>query len=259
MKPIILLAVGTLAIGSTLSLDAAPAEEKPDYAEFSKLLQQAVTAQMPKQFEDRSSWGKTIPIPDKLRLSGLRTRVKVGDKEELPHGHWKRTRVWVDDPAKNVQIQVRDVRKVDAKNTRVQVAATVALHCERERQQWSKGLLLIGLLVQADATVNVALDCDVAISLNTNKFPPELQIEPKVVDCQLNLKEFELIRVGKLIEGKEARELGNELKDILKQLIRLYEPDVQERANKAIAKSLKEGKGSISAEMLLKAGVTPKR
>src|SRR5436190_1189553 len=150
MKPIHLLAACALAVGLALGSHAAADEEKPDYAEFSKLIHQAVTAQMPKQYEDRSSWGKTIPIPDKLRL--------------------------------------------------------------------------IGLTVQADATVNVALDCDVAITLNTNKFPPELQIEPKVVDCQLDLKEFELIRVGKLIEGKDARELGNELKDILKQLIRLYEP-----------------------------------
>ena len=54
----------------------------------------------------------------------------------------------------------------------------------------------------------------------------EIQVEPKVVDCQLDLKEFELIRVGKLIEGKDARELGNELKDILKELIRLYDQNL---------------------------------
>jgi hypothetical protein len=258
MKPTKLLAAFTLAIATSLGLYAAPAEEKPDNTEFSKLIHQAVIAQAPKQYEDRSSWGKTIPIPDKLRLPGLRTRVKVGDKEELPHDHWKRTRVWVDDPAKNIQIQVRDVRKVDDKITRVQVEATVALHAERERQQWSKGLHLFSLTVRADATVGVTLDCDVAITLNTSKFPPELKIEPKVADCQLELKEFDLIRVGKLIEGADARELGNELKDILKQLIRLYEPDVKERTNQAIAKGLKEGKGAISAESLLKAGVSPK-
>ncbi len=234
-----------------LALPAAGADDKPEYAEFAKLIHQAFVAQAPKEYEDRSAWGKTIPIPDRLRFPRLRrTVVKVGDRMELPHGTWKRTKVWIDDPNKDVKLVVRDVRKIDAKTARVSVEATVNLHGEREWKKWEKGLSLFGLTAQADAVVAVALECDVAITLNTSKFPPELVVEPKVIDCKLELKDFAPRRVGRVFVEAE---IDDELKAVLNDMLRAYEPGVKERANKAIAKGLKEGKGKISADALLKA------
>lgn len=249
----------TLFLTAVLTGLAAAADEdkpptRPDYSSLAKLIHAAVIPKLPKEIEDRSHWGQTIPDPGNLRLPRLpRTRLKVGDKEELAHGQWVRTRLWLDDPAKDVQIEVRDLRKTDPKTVQLQVAATVRGHGERERRQYEKGLLLFGLPVQADAVVVLVLDFDVALSLNTDKFPPEVIVEPKVTRTELELKEFEVRKVGKITVGEKGRELGNELKGVLQEQLKKLEPALKEKANEAIARSLKEGKGTISAETLLKA------
>src|SRR5262245_46294329 len=183
----ILAASAAWLLCGALSLQA---DNKPDYADLSKRIHQAVIPSVPKEWEDYTDWGTTIPIPDKIRLTGLRTRVKVGDREELPHGGWKRTKLWFDDPPKNIQLEVRDLRKQESGSYRLLLDATVALHGERQRKQWSRGLLLFDITARADAVVTVGLDFDVKAKLNITKFPPELEVEPKVLESRLLLKQF---------------------------------------------------------------------
>src|SRR5262249_35062657 len=117
--------------------------------------------------------------------------------------------------------------------------------------QWSRGLLLFDITAQADAVVTVGLDFDVTAKLNVTKFPPELQVEPKVLESRLLLNDFKLRKVGNLLQGEEALRLGNELKGIIQDRLKQHEPEIVEKANVAIAKALKEGKGKISAGSLL--------
>lgn len=238
--------------------DKPPEKDKADYTELARLIHAAVVPSIPKQHEDRSGWGKTIPDPGNLKVDGLRTHIKVGDKVELPHGKWVRTRFWLDDPAKDISIEVRQLRKLDAKTLRIQVAATAPVHGEREWKQWDKGLLLLSVPVEADAMVVVVLDCDVVVKLDSKSFPPEVQVEPKVVESQLELKEFTLKRVGKLPLGERAQKLGDELKGSLQESLRKQEPAVKEKANQAIAKGLKQGKGRLSPAVLLQLKPTSK-
>jgi hypothetical protein len=248
------IALGLVALGFIAAATSAPADEKAKYAELSQLLQQTVVAHIPKEINDYSEWNKTIPVaPGGLRLPGAkRTVLKVGDKDEWPHGTWKRTKIWFDDPAKDIKVAVKSFRKDEGKPYQVQIEANVKLHGERERQQWTKGILLIGVTAQADAVVTVTLDCEATASFNIAKLPPELQIAPKVVDTRLTLNQFQLNNVGNIIQGELARELGNELKGTIQNMLHAREPQMTEFANKAIAKSLKDGKVAVSAATLLK-------
>ena len=135
----------------------------------------------PKRFEDKSQWGKTIPLPPVVRLPRLRrTVVQVEGREEVPDGPWKRTVVWLDDPAKDISIRVLDVQQQEPARYKVKVAAAVAFHSERERQQWKNGVKLVGISIQADAKIAADVTCDVKISFDTSKFPPDVLAEPKV-------------------------------------------------------------------------------
>jgi uncharacterized protein (TIGR03067 family) len=237
-----------------------PSEPRAEYAELSKFIQKIVVKDLPKEFTDASEWGKTIPIPAKLRLPNLRTRVKVGDHEELPHGLWKKSRAWLDDPAEDVTIHVRDLRKLESgKGHRLGLDITVALNAIQDIQHWQKGLATVGASAQARAVVLVALDIDVAVAVNGKKFPPELRVEPSVVDSKLLLKEFDLQRVtplfglGTNLEGDKAREIGNELKGAVQALMTARDGELRDRANRAIVQALQEGKGNISAASLFKA------
>jgi hypothetical protein len=251
------LELAAVAVGLVLVSAAARAEDKPadkpDHAELARLIHAAVVPHIPKEFEESSGWGKTVPDPGNLRLTRLRTRIRVGDKEELPHGAWIRTKVTLDDPAKDVRIEVRDLKKCDRNTLQIQLAVTVSCHAERERKQWDNGLPLLGLTAQADVTVVVVLNCDVGLSLNVAKFPPEVVIEPRVTKAQLEVKKLEPKQIGNIVLGDRARRLANELKGVFEELLKQYEPVIKERANEAIARSLKEGKASLSPAALLKA------
>lgn len=245
----------------TPKADTPKAEAKKDFSEFSKLLHRMVVKEIPKEIEDDSGWGPTIPLPDKVILPKLqRTFVKVGDRLEVPHGTWKRFRVTFADPAKDVQIAVKDFTKVDAKNYKLAVDAEAVMSGEGELKQWKNGVALFGATAQADAVIGVALVIDVNVSLVPKKFPPELSIKPKLADLKVDLKEFNLKRVNNQaakileigIEAGPARQLGNELKGYLQTIVKKFEPQIMEQANEAIAQSIKEGKGTISASSLLK-------
>jgi hypothetical protein len=244
---------------------AAKPPAKPDYTEFSKLLQKLAAAKIPKMYEDTSGWGQTVPVPDKLRFPGLRTLIRVGNRMELPHGLWRKVKVWMNDPAKDLRISVRDVKRINPKTMRVSVQADATFGTAVQAQLWQKGLALPGFAGRADATIGVLVDCDVAMELVTTKFPPQLKVEPKVANLKTDLRDFNLrevstLRLGKVLEGERAKEVGNQYKGILQDLMHSAEPTVKDYANEAIAKSIKEGKGTLGADALFKmlGAATPK-
>jgi len=231
----------------------ARAADKEAEEQFARLIHDAVVAKMPKQYEDQSGWGKTVPIMDGVKLANLRTKVKVGDHEEWPDGGWNRAVFRVDDPDKDVVIKVRDVWPSDHKTTLMTVEVTVKGHMEEERQQWQQGLKLLAFTAEANAVVVLTLDVDAAITFDLSKAPPQLVVKPKVTKSQIDLKEFDLVRVGKL-QGDKAKAVGDEMKGGLQKAAKLAEPYATERINEAIVKALtdKNNKGPISAEKLLK-------
>ena len=238
--------------------DPKPADPQRDYADFSRLIHKMVVKELPKEFEDKSGWGQMVPLTEKVRFPNLpRTRVRIGDKEGYPDGLWKKFKVRISDPERDLKINVREFSKVNAKTFRLAVDSEVALAGEGEIQNWQKGVPLGKVSAKADALLGLGTVFDVGVTFDTKKFPPDLNIEPKLADLQINLKEFNLRRVANpttniAIEGEAAKSLGDEMKNSLRSLIKNSEADIKKRANEAIAQSLKEGKGNISAASLLK-------
>jgi hypothetical protein len=233
-------------------LAAVVPEDRPDFSALSRLIQQSVIAHLPREYEDRSQWGMTVPVDPLLRSQERRTRVRVGDHDEWPHGLWKRLKLWMDDPARDLHIEVQDFRRLDDGKRRLTVAATAAGHAERERKRWRYGVPHLGFTVDADGVVTATFDCEVDVTLDNTTFPPGIRVEPKVTACRLELREFVLRRIGP-VSGDAVRELGDELRDLVAALVRSYEPRAKELANRAIAKALKNGKGTFSAGALLNA------
>lgn len=239
--------------------DETPAPKK-DYSALSQMIQKNVVGQLPKEFKSESDWGQTVPIPPGgLRRMNRRQTVPVGDHEELPHGSWRKTRAWMDDPARDVAIQVRDLKPAGNNLYKLALDADASLNVQTEVQQWQRGLLVVDLTALADVRVGILLDCDVNLTLGKG-FPPEVKVEPKVTNLKAELKDFTLRRgearrqrLALAIEGEGATKLGNEFKGTLQDMLHSAEPKIAERVNEAIARSLREGKGTFSATALMKA------
>jgi hypothetical protein len=165
--------------------------------------------------------------------------------------------VWFDDPARDIRIKVRDLRREKDGTLHVRVRANAALHGERERQRWRLGVKRLGIVTRADAVVAVDLDCKVASSLDVSRLPPQLRFDAQVTDVRLGLEEFDLLQVGKLLAGEEARLFGNEFKGVLEGLLRTQEPAIKEFANREIKKTLAKGSAGLIGELLKGKGVGP--
>ncbi len=237
-----------------LSLPAQEKQPDQEYAAFSKMLHSMAVKQLPKEFEDASAWNQTIPAEPNLRLQKLRTFIKVGDKQEMPHGTWRRFKGKIEEPDKNLKIVVKDFKSMEnGKFYRLVLDIDATILCNIEVQQWQKGLLLIGGQGAADANVTAAVTADIAWSFNFKKLPPELNIEPKVMELGLKLVDIKA-RGGPVLPAGPA----NDVKELLRGFVKSSEPFVKDLANDAIAKSLKEGKGSISAGALMNVLPKPK-
>lgn len=237
-----------------LSFAVSADDKTRDYSELSKLLQKEVAEKCPKRFEDKSHWGRTVSAMTPVRMPRLpRTIVKVNGRDEFPDGSWKRSVFWLDDPAKQIQVRVVDVKHFDGNKHVVTVDAGVFVHCEREQQEWKNGFKLLGVTVKADARVNVQITCDIKITFDASKFPPDVLAEPKVAAIKIDLKEFDLHQIGRvMLEGDLPRLLGNELKELLQQLIKAKENEIKDFANASIAQALKGGPARVSPADLLK-------
>ena len=81
-----------------------------------------------------------MPLPTDVRFPRLRrTVIKVGNRSVVPDGVWKRTKVWLADPNRDLQIRIADVRKAGKDTTRVHVEVLVSLRGSRQRTALGQG------------------------------------------------------------------------------------------------------------------------
>ncbi len=245
--------IGLLLCVPLLAWTQAPAE-KPDYREFSKLIEQLVVKRLPGEVEDVTHWGTTIPIPPNLRLAGLRSYVKVGDHFEVPHGAWRRMKAKIERPDENLKIRVTEFRQLDDKNFRLALDADAKVFCQGEWQQWQKGLMLINGFAQADADFAIALVCDIGVAFEFKGFTPEIKLDPKVTELHVHVRDLRFRDArGGPVEIEPGPALVEKLKGLLNDGIKLVEPQIKEYANEAIARGLRQSRGDISTAALLKA------
>src|SRR5262249_8168182 len=99
---VLLLAPASLAAQENRPADKSAGEP------LAQPIPTAIVAKLPPVFEDRSGWGHTIPLPDRVRLPRLRrTVVEVGGHMEVPDGPWRKLRLRVEQPDRDVQVRVR--------------------------------------------------------------------------------------------------------------------------------------------------------
>jgi len=246
----LLLGAFALVAQETPSLDPA----KADYTELSKMIRTVALKEAPKEFRPAPAWGLSTPFPPKLRLPGLpRTTIKNGDHLELAHGSWKRARVTMENPERDFVLNVTDLTVLEASKYRVSITSIAPLNIDYEFQQWLNGLMLVGLEGRAKARVKVDIDCEVVLTLNALKLPPEITVAPKITSTKIEVQDLEVFNPATANRPDRAQNINGELRNFVQGLVRDAEPNVQEEANKAIVRALRDGKGTFSAAKLFEA------
>jgi hypothetical protein len=224
--------------------------------DLERLLHKLVVTRLPPVYENASEWGHTVPLPERLRLPRLRrTVVPAGDRMELPDGTWRKVRLRVEDPERDVRVRVTTFERIGAMKYRVMIDADAALRGEADVQQWRNGLELADLTARADVLLNVRAECEVTAKLEAGR---GLVLSPEITDLHLTLREFTpkqvtFRRTGLTIQGGTVEAAGEEFKDSLQAMLRSVEPGVKGRANDALTRAMKDGKNPLPAAEMLKA------
>jgi hypothetical protein len=226
---------------------------------LARLLHQAVTAKLPKVYEDTSGWGHTIPLPDRVRLPrARRTIVEVDGRLEVPDGFWRKIRLRMDNPDRDLRIHVRSLERLDATTYRLKLDTDAALHVDADLQRWRNGLLLADVVAQARVSVGAFVSCVVSSRLDTGSLPPRVRLEPDIKELKLEMKSFRADRVtfqraGLTLDGEALEGLNEEFRDTLQRQLREKEPQIKKRATEALARQFKEDKNPIPLPALLDA------
>jgi hypothetical protein len=237
-----------------VSLSAQETAEKPDYTELSKMIRTMALKLAPKEFTAAPAWGLSIPFPPRLRLPNLpRTTIQVGDRVELAHGSWKKAKAWMEEPDKDFVLVVTDLKPLESSKYRLSLTSVAPLLIDYEFQQWLNGIMLVGVNGRAKSKIKIDLDCDVGLSLNVAKFPPEVTVDPKIIATKIDVQDFEVFNPATANRPDRAQNLNNEIKNFAQGFVRDAEPKIQDKANKAIAQALRDGKGTFSAVKLYEA------
>ena len=239
------LAVGAQPGNSDLAT-VPPGEDFAAESEnrFDDLIRQVVYDAVPREYEDRKEWGRTIEIVSGLnvRRDGLELRTSRRRKQ-VPHGHWKMYHVELQDPQRDLEIQLLNPRESDG-GVRFDIEAVARLRTFARYTHWRYGIKLLSVSGNADARVRLRATCDVALKFDPSRFPPDVLIVPRVREAEIRLLEFDLRRLSHL-RGDLAHELGRGLRGIINDILEKRQEKLTARMNQQLAKKQEKMRLSI--------------
>ena len=103
-------------------------------------------------------------------------------------------------------------------------------------QEWKRGVRLFSISADAVADVELNLDCRLTTKLDTSKLPPDILMQPKVLDAKAKLVQLELERLSKA-NGPLVHEFGDGLEKILRKKLVEKNEKLTAKINRQIKKN----------------------
>jgi len=203
--------------------------------EMLKFVNELAREHIPLNYTDDKKWGLTKEVWSgvKLRREGWKLETKSERKIDN-HGDWWKHDVELIDPE---QLQVSVINVLDHGEGRVQFDVLVAapLKLKTRYSKWVNGSQLISLSADARARVVLAVRCEFSMKLDFHQLPPDVLLQPVVLDSRLVLQEFRLDRLSK-VGGAVANEIGSVAQGSIEKKLEDYRPRMTEKMNAAIEK-----------------------
>ena len=189
---------------------------------------------IPREYERKKDWGRTKEITTGLRSSGNffkfdihRTKCTVND------GVWKHYRATLVEPEKNLLVRIENLRSLEAGKIAFTLFVSTKLHGWGRAKVYESGVHLIALEAEADATVSLWLDCEIALETTPASFLTGVAVRPHVTKARMSLDEFRLTRISD-VSGPVVRELGDGIKGLIQD--ELKGPKLAAKLNHSIDK-----------------------
>jgi hypothetical protein len=242
-RQFLLAAVGAaLAASDQGLLPLLAAEGEPDptqpftpSAEFQELITKLAREQLPDKYEKTKNWGKTTRVFDgwKLERDGLRLETRRRFKQ-ANDGAWQKYSIRLIDPDHKFDVRVANLRQRESQMV-CDVTVIAAARVSGRHTQWENGVQLISIGAEADARLRLRAELAVGMKLDPTKFPPDVYLQPRVTQADLDILEFKLRRISHF-GGPVVKSLSTSVREVLEDKIAEDRPKLVERLNKSLAK-----------------------
>jgi hypothetical protein len=213
-----------------------------------QLVTPLIAEAVPREFEGKKDWGKTREVTTGLHSDGNFFKFDIHrEKKEVNDGVWKKYRVTLVDPEKNLEIRLDNLQKQESGKYTLTLFAAAKVHAWAKVVVYKQGLRVLSLEPEGDTSIRLWVDAEVGVeSVQSSTFIPGIELQPVVSDARLKFDDFKLRRIGD-VHGDVAKELGELLrKELQKQL---SGPKLVDRLNHSLQKHPERLR--LSPDMLL--------
>ena len=226
------LAAMAFALECRASLAADPFTPSP---EFQQLITRLAREQLPDKYEKTKNWGKTTRVFDgwKLERDGIRLETRRRFKQ-ANDGAWQKYSIELLDPEHSFELRVTNLRQQESQAV-CDVTVIAAARIHGRHIQWENGVQLLSIGAVADAHLQLRAEVAVAMKLDPTKFPPDVSLEPRVTQADLDILDFKIQRISHF-GGPVVKSLSSSVREVLEDKIVESRPKLVERLNKSLAK-----------------------
>jgi hypothetical protein len=213
-----------------------------------QLVTPLIAEAMPREFKGEKDWGKTKVVTTGVRSEGNFFRFDIhSKKKEANDGIWKKYRVTLIEPEKNLEIRIDNMHRLDSGKYALTLFVAAKVHGWARAVVYEHGVHVISLETEGDAAIRLWVDAEVsAETVQSSTFIPGLELRPVVTDARLKFDDFKLTRISD-VRGAVAKELGDLLRKELQK--KLSGPKLVDRFNRSLQKHPERLR--LSPDMLL--------
>lgn len=215
--PVSFWLIAAIANAATSAEPAAPASSLPgEFAPelISQIAGHIIAAEIPREFEGSKDWGRTKRMTTGLRSYGNFFKFDIHrDRNEVNDGIWKRYRLALIDPDKNLDVKIENLRTLETGRIALTLNVAAKVHGWARIKIYESGLHIIALEAEGDTGIRLAIDADIGVKpVSSDLFLPGYAIDPLVTDARLKFEDFNLTRISD-VGGTFAHEVGIALRE----------------------------------------------
>lgn len=206
-----------------------------------QLLKTLVAEAIGDGYEDTKHWGRTREV-----IGGVDIEPRPGrfapriskHKVEVRDGFWRRYRVDLLDPERDLDVRIDNLQPVSPGVTDFTIHIAIRARITAQVEHWIRGIKGFNAEVISDAGIVIDASCRIAIrsEFAPGRFLPDVILEPEVRAIKLRLTDLDTHQIGRL-RGDLVEEIGNGSRRVIDELLQRREDQLVAKANRKIAEN----------------------
>ena len=206
-----------------------------------QLLKALVAEAIGDGYEDTKNWGRTREV-----IGGVDIEPRPGrfapriskHKIEVRDGFWRRYRVDLLDPERDLDVRIDNLQAVAPGVTDFTIHIALRARITAQVEHWIRGVKGFNAEVISDAGIVVDAACRITIRSEfvPGSFLPDVVLEPEVREIKARLTDLDTHQIGRL-RGDLVEEIGNGSRRVIDELLQRREDQLVAKANRKIAEN----------------------